>query len=65
MLKTNVGNLDRLLRILIGGVLINLAIIGKIDAWGYIGIMPLLTGLMRTCPAYSLFGVNSCKNSAL
>ena len=65
MFKTNVGNADQLLRILIGVVLIALAITGKVGPWGYIGIIPLVTGLFRTCPAYSLLGVNSCKSGKL
>lgn len=65
MFKTNVGNVDKLLRILVGIVLITLAITGKIGPWGYIGIVPLVTGLFRTCPAYSLLGVNSCKSGKL
>ena len=53
-MKTNIGKLDRSLRIGAGVVLIGLAVAGWIGPWGYIGIIPLLTGLLRTCPAYSL-----------
>ena len=60
MFKTNVGSADRILRIVVGLALIALAVMGKIGVWGYIGIVPLLTGLLRTCPAYSLLGVNTC-----
>jgi hypothetical protein len=56
----NVGTLDRYLRIVVGISLITLATTGTIGVWGYIGVVPLLTGLMRTCPAYSIFGVNTC-----
>ena len=59
-MKANVGTLDRSLRIGAGVVLIGLAVAGWIGPWGYIGIIPLLTGLLRTCPAYSLFGISSC-----
>ena len=59
-MKTNVGTLDRSLRIGAGVVLIGLAVAEWIGPWGYIGIIPLLTGLLRTCPAYSLFGIGSC-----
>ena len=59
-MKTNVGTLDRSLRIGAGVVLIGLAVAGWIGPWGYIGIIPLLTGLLRVCPAYSLFGIGSC-----
>lgn len=57
----NVGTVDRALRILLGIVLIGLAVAGVIGAWGYIGIIPLATGLLSRCPIYSLFGLSSCK----
>ena len=60
-MTANVGNLDRTLRIVGGIALIALAATGTIGVWGYIGVLPLLTGLMRTCPAYSIFGINSCR----
>lgn len=59
-MKTNVGGIDRLLRIVIGVALIALAITGTIGAWGWIGIVPLATGLFRSCPLYSLFGISTC-----
>lgn len=55
--RLNVGNLDRALRILIGLALIGLAASGKIGLWGYIGIVPLLTGVAARCPLYSVLGV--------
>ena len=58
-MTANVGNLDRTLRIVGGIALIALAATGTIGIWGYIGVVPLLTGLMRTCPAYSIFGINT------
>jgi hypothetical protein len=57
----NVGTIDRVLRILVGVLLIGLAVAGVIGAWGYIGIVPLITGLLSRCPIYSLFGMSSCK----
>ena len=48
--RLNVGNLDRALRILVGLALIGLAVSGTIGLWGYIGIVPLLTGLAARCP---------------
>ncbi len=63
MFQLNVGNLDRLLRILAGLVLLGLAFSGIIGAWGYVGIVPLLTGLSRRCPAYSIFGIKTCSRS--
>ena len=59
-MKMNVGTLDRVLRIIVGLVLIGLAATGTIGLWGYIGVVPLLTGLFRFCPAYTLLGLNTC-----
>lgn len=59
-MTTNVGGLDKTLRIVAGIVLIALAITGVIGAWGWIGVVPLLTGLIGNCPAYSLLGMNTC-----
>ncbi|WP_300454627.1 DUF2892 domain-containing protein [Accumulibacter sp.] len=59
-MKTNVGGIDKVLRIIIGLVLIGLAASGVVGAWGWIGIVPLLTGVFGICPAYSLLGLNTC-----
>lgn len=59
-MKTNVGGIDRILRIVVGIVLIALAATGVVGIWGWIGVVPLLTGLIRWCPAYPLLGINSC-----
>ncbi len=59
-MKTNEGTIDRALRVIAGLALIALAATGTIGAWGYIGVVPLLTGIIGICPAYSIFGINSC-----
>lgn len=59
-MKLNVGGFDRILRIIVGLVLIGLAVTGTVGWWGYIGIVPLVTGLFRFCPAYGLLGMNTC-----
>lgn len=59
-MNTNVGTLDRVLRIVVGLALIALAATGTVGVWGYIGVVPLLTGLFRFCPAYTLLGMNTC-----
>ena len=56
----NVGKVDRVLRIVVGLILIGLVFVGPQTAWGWIGLVPLLTGLAGRCPAYSLIGVNTC-----
>lgn len=60
-MKINVGNMDRILRIIVGLALIALAAAGIIGVWGWIGVVPLLTGIFRFCPAYTLLGMNTCQ----
>jgi hypothetical protein len=59
MLDLNVGNFDRVLRLLLGCTLVGLAAAGAVGAWGYIGIVPLLTGLSARCPLYGLLGLRT------
>ncbi|EHR68943.1 Protein of unknown function (DUF2892) [Burkholderiales bacterium JOSHI_001] len=59
-MKLNVGGIDRILRIVAGLVLIALAFTGTIGVWGYIGVVPLLTGAVGFCPVYPLLGMNTC-----
>lgn len=65
-MKSNVGGIDKIARIVIGLALIALAATGTVGLWGYIGIVPVLTGLFNFCPLYPLLGINTCsvKNSA-
>lgn len=58
--KQNVGTLDQWLRICAGFVLVFLAGSGVIGAWGYIGVVPLLTGMVRFCPLYQVLGIRTC-----
>ena len=60
MFKTNVGGIDRAMRVSTGLVLIGLAATGTVGVWGFIGIVPLLTGAFGTCPLYSMVGLNTC-----
>ena len=57
----NVGTVDKSLRIVVGLVLISLVFVGPQTPWGWIGLVPLLTGLINFCPLYRLIGINSCK----
>jgi len=59
-MKANVGAIDRALRIVAGLVLIGLTLMGTIGMWGWIGIVPLATGIFRFCPAYMPFGLSTC-----
>jgi hypothetical protein len=56
----NEGSIDRALRIIAGLVLISLVFIGPQTPWGWIGVVPLVTGLIGWCPAYTLLGLNTC-----
>lgn len=60
-MNANVGTLDRSLRIVAGLILIALSLAGVIGLWGWIGVVPLATGIFRFCPAYPLLGINTCK----
>lgn len=62
-MKANIGTLDRSLRIAAGLFLIVLSLFGVIGWWGWLGVVPLATGLFRFCPAYRLLGISSCKCS--
>jgi hypothetical protein len=57
----NVGGLDRVLRAVLGIVLIALVFVGPQTPWGWIGLVPLLTAAVRFCPLYPLLGVSTCK----
>jgi len=59
-MTVNIGSVDRWVRVIVGLALIALAATGTTGAWAYLGIVPLATGLMRFCPVYGLFGMNTC-----
>lgn len=59
-MNANVGGIDRILRVLVGVVLLALTLTGQIGVWGWIGLVPLATGLFGFCPAYRLLGLNTC-----
>jgi len=65
-MKSNVGGIDRALRILVGGLAIAFALLSSTDGhqWGLLGVIPLLTGLLRWCPFYPLLGISSCSACA-
>jgi hypothetical protein len=60
-MKANVGTIDRALRVIVGLALIGLTLTGHIGVWGWIGVVPLATGIFRFCPAYTLLGASTCK----
>ena len=60
MLAKNEGTADRVLRVVAGLVLISLVFVGPQTAWGWIGVVPVVTGALGSCPLYSLLGINTC-----
>lgn len=59
-MKSNVGGIDRVLRIVVGLALIALTLTGVIGVWGWIGLVPLATAAMGFCPLYTVLGFSSC-----
>ncbi|MFA9218556.1 MAG: DUF2892 domain-containing protein [Sphingomonadaceae bacterium] len=59
-MNANVGNIDRAIRIVAGLGLIGATLAGAIGAWGWLGVVPLATGIFRFCPAYLPFGIRTC-----
>ena len=60
-MKLNIGTVDRVLRVIVGASLIGLVLANIIGWWGWIGLVPLATGLFGTCPAYAIAGIKTCK----
>ena len=63
-MQCNVGKTDKLLRIGAGIALLGLGASGVIGWWGLIGLVPLATGLLNWCPAYTLLGIKTCKTDS-
>ncbi len=64
ILPRNEHRIDRVLRVVLGLGLLALAFTGPKTAWGFIGILPLATGLIGSCPAYTLFGLRTCRQES-
>ncbi|MBA0901034.1 MAG: DUF2892 domain-containing protein [Candidatus Nitrotoga sp.] len=60
-MKINTGCIDRALRVVIGLALVTMAATGTVGMWGWIGVVPLLTGLIGFCPLYTIMGTNTCR----
>jgi hypothetical protein len=58
----NVHQVERVLRVLVGIGVLSLAFVGPQTPWGYLGIIPIVTGLVGTCPLYTILGFSTCKN---
>ena len=60
-MKVNEGKLDRGIRIAAGLTLIGLSVAGVLGPWGYLGVIPVITGSIGMCPLYSVFGFSTCR----
>jgi len=60
LFPTNEGTVDRAIRVVLGVVLLSLVFVGPQTVFGWIGVVPLLTGLVGSCPLYRVFGINTC-----
>jgi hypothetical protein len=58
--KRNVGNVDKLLRVIVGLALLAMVFVGPQTPWGWIGLIPLATAAMSWCPLYNLLGITTC-----
>lgn len=63
-MKQNIHNVERIARILVGGVLASMAFWGPSNMWFLLGLVPLATGLIGWCPPYALLGINTCRIGA-
>lgn len=59
-MKPNEGMIDRVIRVVVGLVLLALVFVGPQTAWGWIGVIPLVTGLIGFCPLYKILGLSTC-----
>lgn len=59
-MKRNIGNIERVIRIIVGAAILSLAFVGPQSPWALLGIVPILTGFIGWCPPYHLLGINTC-----
>ena len=59
-MNNNVGNTERAIRIGGGLILVVLAASGTVGLWGYLGLLPMITGAIGWCPPYAMLGINTC-----
>ena len=64
LFPSNEHVVERVLRVGLGAGLLSLVVAGPQTMWGFIGLVPLLTGLVGSCPLYTLFGISTCRKKA-
>jgi hypothetical protein len=60
-MKKNIHPIERVIRVVVGVILVTLAFVGPANPWFLLGIIPVLTGLIGWCPPYQLLGISTCK----
>lgn len=65
MFTFNIGDTDRILRLIVGLIMLGSAVAGMIGVWGFIGVVPLVTAFLGFCPAYNVLGINTCKTEKI
>lgn len=63
-MSVNIGTIERIVRVIVGVVILSLTVLGPRSPWAYFGIIPILTGLSGWCPLYSVFGISTRKKTA-
>ena len=61
LLPKNEASFDRVIRVVLGVVALSLVFVGPHTAWGWLGLIPLLTGLIGSCPVYTVLGIGTCE----
>jgi hypothetical protein len=64
LFPSNEHPIERVLRVIVGVALLGMVFVGPQSLWGIVGVVPLLTGLLGSCPAYTLLGFSTCKAPA-
>lgn len=60
-MKKNIHSIERVVRVVVGIVLVSMAFVGPENLWFLLGLIPLATGLIGTCPPYAILGINTCR----
>ncbi len=60
-MERNIGDIERVVRIVVGLAILSLVVVGPQTLWGLVGLVPVLTGVTGWCPPYSLLGINTCR----
>jgi hypothetical protein len=62
-MKKNVNNIERVVRVVIGAAIVSLVFVGPQSPWGWLGLVPIATGLLGWCPPYAMLGISTCKKA--